>query len=350
DKQVRITTTVPDPALLNRLTFLYIIDANLPSGQEPSMAGTGPYRIKPGTKPTDQKVEMVAADNYHGATPKVRALSFGYEADDDALLKAFQSGKYNIVGAVSVDEAKSVKNATEFVSSEPDVSFIAFNTVKPGPLQNKLVREAIRYAVDPDAIGNARGNQITPISQLIPESIPGYNPSIAPYKRDTAKAKKLLADAGYPNGLAIRFSTTEDTKAVDEITKNLKEAGITLNIDRHDDFDEFISYFTSGKAEMYSVNYASDTLDGLDIYTTTLDSANYNNPKLTALLQQAGETTDPAKRLKLLQDAGVVIDQDVAIVPLSTENNLWLMDKNYAIQQDLPSSFISVYFQKVRTR
>jgi peptide/nickel transport system substrate-binding protein len=350
NNQVKIMTNVPDPTLLNRLAFLYVIDANLPKDEDPSMAGTGPYKIKPGAKPTDKNVQMVAVNNYHGGTPKVRALSFGYEDDSASLIKAFKAHEYNIIGAVPVDQVTSVKGATEFISSEPDTDYIGFNTVKPGPLQNKLVREAIRYAADPEAIGKARGNQITPLSQLIPESIPGYNPSINPYKRDVAKAKKLLTEAGYPNGVTLRFSTTDSQEVVDEITTNLKEAGITLTLDRHPDFDEFIDYFSSGKAELYSVEYSSDTLDGLDIYNTTLDSANYNNPKLTALLNQAGATVDPAKRLKLLQDAAVVIDQDVAIVPLSTENSVWLLDKNYVIQQDMPSSFISVYFYKVHAR
>ncbi len=348
--KVKITTKEDDPTLLNRLNFLYIIDSDLPAGQEPSMAGTGPYMIKPGTKPSDTNVQMVAFDQYHGGRPKVRALSFGNEDSDSALLKAFKNGTYNIIGAVPVSEAKSVKGATEFISAEPDVNFLGFNTVKPGPLQNKQVREAVRYAVDPAAIGKARGNEITLLSQMIPESIPGYNPAIMPYKRDVAKAKKLLADAGYPNGLTLRLSTTDSDDAIKAVTDGLEEAGINVSIDKHPDFDEFINYFSNGQAEMYTVDYSSDTLDGLDIYTTTLDSANYDNPKLTALLDQAGQATDPAKRLKLLQDAAVVIDQDVAVVPLSTENDIWLMDRNYAIKQDMPSSFMSVYFYKVHTR
>jgi ABC-type transport system substrate-binding protein len=67
-------------------------------------------------------------------------------------------------------------------------------------------------------------------------------------------------------------------------------------------------------------------------------------------LNQAGATIDPAKRLKLLQDAAVVINSDVPVVPLSTEDNLWLMDKDYAIKQDMPSSYISVYFYDVRLK
>ena len=99
---------------------------------------------------------------------------------------------------------------------------------------------------------------------------------------------------------------------------------------------------------MFDIDYSSDTLDGLDIYTTTLPSANYNNPKVTDLLNQASTTVDPAKRLKLLQDAAVIIDQDVPVIPLYSVSDVWLTDKNYVMQQDMPSSLLSVYFSKVQ--
>jgi peptide/nickel transport system substrate-binding protein len=349
--KVKITTDAPDPTLLNKLAFLYVIDANLPKGDEPSQAGTGAYEIKPGTKPTDKNVQMVAFDGYHGGRPSTRAATYGSEDSSSNLVKAFGAHKYDIVGYAPSSALKQFHSAKRFTTIASDVDFIGFNTVKPGPLQNKLVREAIRHAVNPQSIGKARGSEITPLSQLIPASIPGYNPSITPYKQNINKAKQLLAQAGYPNGLTIRYSTSsESQEATTEVTNELKKIGITLTIDSHPDFDEFISYFSSGQAEMFSVDYSSDTLDGLDIYNTTLQSANYDNPKLTDLLNQANMTVDPAKRLKLLQDAAAIIDQDVAVVPISTENDLWLMDKNYAIQQDTPSSYLPVYVYRVHLK
>ncbi|HET7060512.1 MAG TPA: ABC transporter substrate-binding protein [Candidatus Saccharimonadales bacterium] len=350
NNQVKITTKQPDPTLLNKLAFLYIIDANLPKGDNPSLAGTGPYQIKSGTTPTSTNVQMVAFNGYHGGQPSTKALDFGSKDTATALVKAFQAHQFNIVGPIPPAQAKKVAGSTEFVTTEPDVDFIGFNTVKTGPLQNKLVRQAIRYAVNPQNIGQARGNQTTPVGQLIPEAIPGYNPAIKPYKQNVEKAKQLLAQAGYPNGLTLTLTTSDPAAQTDAIVNDLKQAGITVKVDQHNDFDEFIDFFNSGKAEMYTVDYTSDTLDGLDIYTTTLPAANYNNPKLTDLLNQANTTVDPAKRLKLLQQAATIVDQDVAVVPLTTEDNVWLMDKPYAIQQDMPSSFISVYFYKVQLK
>jgi peptide/nickel transport system substrate-binding protein len=347
--KVKITTTDPDPSLLNKLTFLYVIDSNLPKGDEPSQAGTGPYEIKPGTTPTSTNVQMVAFNGYHGGTPTTKALDFGSSSDTATLAKALQNHQYDIVGPLTAAEEKN-SGGKKFVTSEPDVSFIAFNTVKPGPLQKQKVREAIRYAINAAAIGQAHGIDVTPISQLIPPSIPGYDPAINPYKQDITKAKQLLDQAGYSKGLTLRFSSAESKDEIDETAKQLKQVGINLTIDYHKDFNEFIDYFTSGKAEMYDADYTSDTLDGLDIFSTVLPDFYYNNPKFTAKLDEAGDTTDPAQRLKLLQDATGIVDKDVPVVPEYTQNDLYLTDKDYVMTQDMPSSLLSVYFYKVHQK
>lgn len=349
--QVKITTKSPDPTLLNKLAFLYVVDANLPKGTEPSQAGTGPYEIKPGTKPTDKDYQMVAFDGYHFGRPTTRALTFGNQNDNANLIKAFNAGQYDIVGTIAPDAVKNLKNAKLFEVSEADTTFIGFNMVAAGPLQNKQVREAIRYAVNTEAIAKANDEVITPASQLIPPSIPGYNPAISPYKTNIAKAKQLLTQAGYPSGLTIRFSISDaDTKEAAEIAAELKQVGITVTIDKHEDFDEFINYFSSGKAEMFTIAYASDTLDGLDVYNTTLSADNYNNPKVTSLLDQANMAVNPATRLKLLQQVSTIVDQDAAVVPFGSTSDLWVMNKDYAIRQNTPTGYIPVYFYTVHLK
>lgn len=348
--QVKITTKSPDPTLLNKLTLLYIIDTNAPKGSEPSLAGTGAYQVKPGTTPTNDNIQMVAFNGYHFGRPTTEALDFTNATDTD-LMKDFNAGKYDMAGAVPPDQISQAKNATLFNVNEADSNYLAFNTVQPSPVQNKLVREAIRYAVNAGAIGKANGENLTPVSQLVPPSIPGYDPAISAYKQNIEKAKQLLAQAGYPNGVTLTLSVpTVNAKEAAEISNELKQVGITVNLDQHTDFDEFINYFTQGKAQMYVVDYASDTLDAADVYQTTLPESNYNNPKVNDLLAQANTTLNPATRLKLLQQVAVLVDQDVPVVPLGTTADTWVMNKPYDIHQDTTSGYLPVYFYTVKLK
>lgn len=348
DGKVQIKTTAPDPSLLNKLAVLYVIDDEAPKDGDLSAAGTGPFQIKSGTTPTKTEVQMVAYDDYHGERPTTREVSFGSEENDKELVEAFNEGKYDIIGSVPIATADAATDATQFVTSEPEVAFLGLNTVKSGPLSEKGVREAIRYAVDPVKLGEAQGDKVTPISQLVPESIPGYNPAIPVYQRDVEKAKELLSEAGYPDGVDIRFTHSSGEDFSNELVSQLKEAGINLEVDFRTDFNDFIDFFLSGNAEMYYVVYASDTLDGLDIYQTTLPPPNYDSTALNELLDEAGATVDPADRLRILQDAAAVVNDDVPVVPLSTRDSIWLMDQDYQITQDMPSSFLSAYLYKVQ--
>jgi peptide/nickel transport system substrate-binding protein len=341
DNQVQIKTTAPDPTLLNKLAFLYVIDANAVKDSEPSQAGTGPYEIKTGTKPSKDSVQMVAYSGYHGGSPTTKAVNFSSAKDEDTLLADYQAGKYDIIGPVSESKAESYSGATRFVTNEPEVSYFGFNVTKAGPLKKKQVREAIRYAVDPIKLGEAQGDTVTSLSQLVPKSIPGYNPALSTYEKDVAKAKKLLADAGYPDGVTIELTYSSAGTLPEELAKELKAVGITLKTNQ----------IFSGKAEMYYISYASDILDGVDIYQATVSSSdNYANASLDKILDEASQTVDPAKRLKLLQDAAVIVDNDIPVVPLSTRDNLWLMNQDYDIIQDMPSSLLSVYFYKAQQK
>lgn len=347
--QVKITTTKPDPALLNKLAFLYVIDPKLPETADLSQAGTGPYEIKADTAPNGTSVQMTAFNGYHGGQPTTKALSFVSVDASSTMITNFNAGKYNIVGPVSFSQAEQAATGTTlFVSTHPDVYYAGFNTVKAGPLQNKKVREAIRYALSPDLIGDAHNTQVTPDGQLAPASILGYNTSIKAYKQDASKAKKLLSQAGYPDGLTIKLSAAEPSQVTDEIVKELKSVGITATLDPRADINQLVSSFNSGQDEMFVVDYSSNFMDAGDIYANTLVGANYNNPKLTDLLAQASTEVNQSKRQKLLQDAAKIIDQDVAAVPLYTANDIWMTDKPYAIKQDLPNAGISVDFSGVQ--
>lgn len=351
---VKIVTDGPDPVLLNRLTFLHIIDDQAPKNAEPSLAGTGPFQVKAGTKYTDKELHLVASDSYHGDKSHVGSVDFNVEADEAALAEAFSAGKYDIAGSFSDASAEKLTTGFEFLSREPEVAFIGMNTLKQGPLKKKEVRQAVRHAVDVQALTDALGYKADPKSQLIPEEIPGHNPSITPYPHDPKKAKDLLAKAGYPDGITLTFHhAASNPKALEnELTRQFKEAGINLKFEYRDaDFDDFITDIDEGKIEIYLVSYVSDILDGVDILSSVPVNPNvYQDAKFRELVDQAQTTLDAPERLRLLQEASKIVDDDVVVAPLYGRARIWKLSQDFDIKQDLPSADLSVYLSRVKLK
>jgi peptide/nickel transport system substrate-binding protein len=345
--QVKIVTTQPDPSLLNKLTFLYIIDKNLPKGDEASQAGTGPYEITPGTKFASSRADMTAVSNYYGGKIYTKSLSLYDVASNAALFAGYKNHKYDIIGQIPAANV-NLAGAYKFIEQDNTVSFLGLNTTS-GPLSNILVREAIRDALNVAAIGAPGDYKAIPIGQLIPPSIPGYNPAIAPVKQNITEAKELLAQAGYPNGLTLTMNAATTSVSTPIIYAQLKQVGINVKVIPLDLGDE-INNFIAGNGQMFDLGYSSSSLDGADVLESTIIPANYNNTTLNNLINQAADTVDPASRIKSLQQADSIISQNVAAVPFYYSDQLWLMNKPYVLHQDLQSAYISTYFYKVHLK
>jgi peptide/nickel transport system substrate-binding protein len=345
--QVKITTTVPDPVLLNKLSFLYIVDHDLPKGENPTMAATGAYELKPGTKLTDTNVQLVAFNSFHGGPVLTKSLTIDdIKANSSTFVNGLKNHEYNIIGEARNADMHAL-NTYAFTEQDDTVSFIGMNTTH-APLNNILVREAIRYAINPVTLLPTQN--VTPIGQLIPPSILGYNPNITPVGQNIAKAKQLLAQAGYSKGLSLTMADVTGNAADPYIISQLKQVGITVTITGSPTIDGVVNSYLNGTGELSDLSYGSDTLDGADVLGSIMVPANYPNPKLYALIKQATTTIDPPTRIKILQQAETIISQNAAIEPLSYNENLYLMDKPYVLHQDLPALYTSVYFYKVHLK
>ncbi len=356
DYQVKITTHGPDPILLNRLVFLYIIDSQSKEKDSP-VNGTGAYTIKPDTKPTDTKTELVAFDGYHGGRPLTRALVFRFYEDDkdksgeEKLTEARLKGQVSIAGDVfdqaNVDKLKV--DSANLPIQDIGLYNLSPNVNKAGsPLAKLKVREAVYHAIDADALIKARNVSGQPANQLVTQDIPGYNPLIKRPETDAEHAKMLLKEAGYPNGVTITLSYFNGAQdAADELVKQLAKAGITLKLDGYDDTDILGEKILNGDLAMDFNHYATDTLDAMQVFVDNFQTAKYNNPTINKVIAKANTTLDSAKRLELLQTISKMLMDDVAWIPLYSYTTYWLYDPSYVITQDLPGTTIGAYYWKV---
>lgn len=347
--QVTIKTDGPDPTLLKKLTKYFVYDTKSGKANDP-INGTGPFVVKPGTVPKPTSLELVANDSYWGGRPHVRSFSFvGIDSNDHA--KAYGDGKANLMSMFA--DTPTLTNNRPYVSQKLDQSSVfimPLNTLKAGsPLAKLQVRQAIEDAIDPSAIAKVRETDGVPATQLVPNSIVGFDPSVTRPARDVAKAKELLKEAGYPSGISFTltyFAPSQTTAA--EIAKELAEAGIKVNLDPQTDVKTLSSKAFSGQTDAYFNTYTSDIFDASDVLSAFADTPNYKNQAVIDLLTKAGSTLDANKRLGYLQQASKLMADDLGVVPIFSESGDQIIyDPSFVIQRDIANNSIGVYFQKV---
>lgn len=351
--QVKITTDGPDPILLNRLTFLFVMDSKGKIGDPDS--GTGPYVLKPGTKLSENSIDLVAAPHYYGGHVYTRELHIAVVKDSSTLVKDVNNGTFDLAGSLdNYQLAKVTAHYQPIKRQDLGLSFLGINTTRANsPFATPQGRQAAAYALNVPAImkaGNFRGD---PATQIIPPSLPGYDQSIkrAPY--DPAKAKQLLA--GVKNASApltfgyVSDGTPQDQAYFNEIVKELNAAGFNIKATALPDLDTLLSQgFGSGKLDMFSLSDDSATIDGLSIVTDLLEGNQiYHNPQLDDLVQQASNTINPTDRIAVLQKISQLAAKDVPVIPMYIPSDVFTLTKPYYLQVDIPSAYAGVYFWQV---
>jgi peptide/nickel transport system substrate-binding protein len=234
---------------------------------------------------------------------------------------------------VELDMRDKLQNA-----SNKDGSPLAKN-----PLLDLRVRQAIDLAIDRkslvefamEGLGKSAGQMVTP-------SIFGFNKSLPEPKFDPAAAKKLMADAGYPNGFKIQFSFTKDRLPGDtQVGTSIAQMLAAIGIDATPNAQPAAVFFPARTRGDFSMSMSGwGTLTGEAHYTLSslahsndkkmgaFNVLNYNNPEMDRLLQAAAIEMDVAKRRKFLEDANALVDKDKQRLPIVAVGSAWAMQKS----------------------
>ncbi|HEY5442110.1 MAG TPA: ABC transporter substrate-binding protein [Candidatus Saccharimonadales bacterium] len=345
--QVKITTDGPDPVLLNRLAYLYVFDTSAKTG-DPD-AGTGPYVVKPGSKPTANSLDLTAYNSYWGGHIYTRAVHIQV-AGNDQLAADTNKGQFDIAGDFTSQQLTQIKHYRPITIQDLGITFLGLNTVKASsPLSSLAARQAASYALNIPAILKAGGLSGTQASQLIPPAIPGYDPSIHNIPYNPAKAKQLLATV--PNAatqITLSYPKGDDGQVI-EIAKELNAVGFNVKTDALPDLDTLVNVGLSGQTDMFYLGDSTSTLDGLALFNDIVIAADkdYSNPTVTKLADQAGTTLDPAARIALLQKISQQVANDVSDIPLFNDTRTVALTKPYHVQVDIPSIEAGVYFWQI---
>ncbi len=368
---VQLKTSKPVPTLIEQVGRAFILSKKAASGLTTAdfnagkgMIGTGPFKFVE-WRPA-QHLKLVRNAAYWGAKPDFENVTLKYIPKDVARISALLAGDVDLIDEVSPDGAKQLKSSDRArvfsigstrliylsLDSDRDQSpFITDSAGKPldrNPLKDVRVRRALSLMIDRrlfiDRLLDGSGD---PAGQMVPQGIGGYDPSLAPSKQDVAQAKKLLAEAGYPNGFGVTLHTSNDRFARDSdvvqaIGQMLSRGGIKVNNVVALPYNVYASAATRREYTIFLFGWGTTTPDssiGLSNVLATFDKdaglgalnrSRYSNPQFDAALKRALIEFDEGKRLAGLREATRVAFNDVAVIPLYWPTVHWATRKGFA--------------------
>ncbi|SFU79156.1 ABC transporter substrate-binding protein [Alicyclobacillus macrosporangiidus] len=297
--------------------------------------GTGAFEFVSWT-PND-KIVLKKNPNYRTpGLPKLDQLIFQVIPDNTARLNALRAGQIDLMEGLNPSDIQSVKsdpNLNLYVSPSNNVGYLAFNTQKK-PFDDPRVRQAIAMCIDKKALIDAYYNGLADAGvTILPPKNWAYDSSIQDYPVDIAKAKQLLAEAGYPNGFDTelwampipRPYMPQPQQIATAIQGDLAKIGIHAKIVTYD-WATYLKKTDSGEHTMCLLGWSAGTWDPTTFMYTLLDSKNavppannsafYKNPAVDKLLEQALTVSDQNQRAELYKQAQKLVFQDEPYVPL----------------------------------
>lgn len=357
---VRITTDGPTPLLLNNLSRVAILPSEqgattteqMNKGQ--GVIGTGPFSFVSWTP--DDNIVLARNDAYWGEKPEWDKVTFRIFKNNSARVAAMLAGDVDMIeniptadtrrleGTEGLNVVKSTGNRLMYLHMDQarEQSPFAKGPDGKNPLQNAQVRRALSLSLNRDAIvERIMDGQGTPTGQVVPQGYFGYDPKLTVDAYDVDGAKKLLAEAGYPNGFDLTFHASNDrypndSKVAQAIGQFSSRAGVKTAVETLPGS----VYFTRASAQEFSLimggaavetGEASGVLGPLlETYGEKAGQGNrgrYSNPEFDATLNEARHTLDDAQREALLQKATEIAVGDLGIIPLFFLDNTWAMKK-----------------------
>ena len=319
DYTVRIVTPQPYAPLLANLTRIYIV----PKATYEKMGadafnlapvGTGPFQYDSWTV-GEQVVLKAFANHWREGVPKVDGAVFKIIPDEFARFAALRAGEVDIVQNLPASRIQQVQDDPKLrVQSVWGQRNMWIGIMMVPPLDDVRVRQALNYAVDKqaiiDSIFNGEAGAVAPGG--FGKLAFGYHDDVPGYPYDPDKARQLLTEAGYANGLDLEFRCSSDRYASDRevcqaIQAYLEAVGVHTDVQ----FTEWAVY-SQLRAEksmkgLYFLGYGNSLFDAdfplrLCCWSGGRSETNFNTPELDVMIVQAAATVDPDKRYDLYGD------------------------------------------------
>jgi peptide/nickel transport system substrate-binding protein len=367
DKQtIRLKTATPYGALPEDLNSIMIVSKKIAASAVPedfesgrATIGTGPYKFVRFAR--GDRVEYLRNDSYWGGRPAWEKLTLRIMPIDPVRTAALLSGELDAIEHVpSADKEKLSKNKQlrleqtvswrtiflhldQYRNQPPLLTDAAGKPLTKNPFMDVRVRRAMSMAINRAAIAERVMEKLAvPAANIVSPGVFGYNPQLKPEAYKPDGAKKLLADAGYPNGFTVTLSGPNnryinDEQVLQAVAQMLTRIGIHTKVEAL----PLNAYLGKVRKEETSFSllgwgsFAGDLALRSILATPSPEKgwgawnwARYSNAKMDQLLGQSLASVDIKQRETFARDATAVALTDVAVIPLHHQIVSWAMKSN----------------------
>ncbi len=368
DLTVRITTGAPSPLTPNDLSVVFIASKKAASAQ-PTAAfnagtaavGTGPYKFA-AFVPGD-RIQLARNDAYWGGAEPWTTVDFRPIKAGPARVAALLAGDVDLIEDVPPNDIRTLESNQQvslaripshrsiFLQLDQSRATTPFVTGKAGapiqnPLKDKRVREALSIAINRDAIVSRTmdGNAVA-AGQFLPEGYFGRSDKLQPPPFDPERAKKLLAEAGFPDGFKVTLHAptgryVNDARIAEAIAQMWTRVGLDATFEAIPVATYFARALAGGpeKTPEFSITMWGSSVASGDVSSVlkplmqtfdrekgsgTVNAARHSNPAFDALIDKALATISVDERRRLYVEATELVTREVGYIPLHYQVNVW---------------------------
>ena len=371
---VRFHTADPQPLMPYNLTSARIVSRKNAEGASTAdyntlkaTVGTGPYRATEAV--VGDHVVFRRNDGWWDGKPAWDVVNYRLIANNASRDAALQSGDVDVIDQVPTRDVTELRKNPKlsitaaagqrliylFVDTQraqtPFATDLAGKPLASNPLRDVRVRKALSLAINRDGIRDRiMDGFAAPTGQLMPEGASGYDASVKPDPYDPAQAKKLLAEAGFPNGFGLTLQGPNDRYVNDSAVEEAVAQGWTrIGVKTAVDAMPSATFFSRALRAEFSVSlrgWASDSGEASSNLIQIIasvdpekgrgavpDPSHYANAQMDALIEKAVATVDPAAREELYRQAVRQAMPDEPVIPIHHQVNVSAMRAGLAMRE-----------------